>query len=326
MNVGLRQLRVFFAVARSGSFSRAALEVGLSQSAVSLSIRQLETELGLRLLDRTTRQVQLTAIGAILVASGVRLVDELDATLRELLDIGVQHRGRVKMACVPAVARSLMPACIAHCLARWPHISYSVDDSAASDVIRKVRRGEVEFGVASGDVEGDDLHLEDLMADPFCLVCRRDDPFAGGETLRWAQVAGRRLVMLGNTSGSRQLIETTLARTGTVVDVILELAQPSSVLGMVEGGIGIAIIPHLAAPRPDDPVLATCALIEPTATRTIVLLRRRDRSLSPAATAVWSALLELRRGSQHSVPVSAEPVPRPRASHRKRLPAPVAVK
>ena len=100
MNVALRQLRAFLAVARHGSFSRAANEVRLSQSAVSLSVRQLERELGLKLLDRTTRQVQLTSVGATLVASGSRLVDELDATLRELRDIGVQHRGHVMMACV----------------------------------------------------------------------------------------------------------------------------------------------------------------------------------------------------------------------------------
>ena len=142
MNVALRQLRAFLAVARHGSFSRAALEVGLSQSAVSLSVRQLEAELGLKLLDRTTRQVQLTAVGATLVASGSRLVDELDVTLMELRDIGVQHRGRVKMACVPAVARSLMPGCVAYCSEKWPNISFGIDDCAATEVVRKASRGE----------------------------------------------------------------------------------------------------------------------------------------------------------------------------------------
>src|SRR4051812_28980297 len=144
MNVALRQLRAFLAVARHGSFSRAANEVRLSQSAISLSVRQLERELGLKLLDRTTRQVQLTSVGATLVASGSRLVDELDATLRELRDIGVQHRGHVMMACVPAVARSLMPGCVEYCLNKWPSVSLSIDDSAAAEVVRKVARGEVE--------------------------------------------------------------------------------------------------------------------------------------------------------------------------------------
>jgi DNA-binding transcriptional LysR family regulator len=293
MNVALRQLRAFLAVARHGSFSRAAQEVGLSQSAISLSVRQLEAELGLKLLDRTTRQVQLTAVGATLVASGSRLVDELDVTLMELRDIGVQHRGRVKMACVPAVARSLMPGCVDHCSEKWPNISLGIDDCAATDVIRKVGRGEVEFGIASGDIANAELHIEPLMEDPFRLVCRRDDPIAASGVATWGQLSGRKLVMLNNTSGSRQVIEATLARTRTRVDIFLELAQPSSILGMVEAGIGIAVVPRLAAPRHDDTLLATCRLIEPSVSRTILLLRRRDRSLSPAAAAVWAALREL---------------------------------
>jgi DNA-binding transcriptional LysR family regulator len=293
MNIALRQLRAFLAVARRGSFSRAAQDISLSQSAVSLSIRQLEAELGLKLLDRTTRQVHLTAAGASLVASGSRLIEELDAMLEGLRDIGLQHRGRVKMACVPAVARSLMPRCVAHCSTRWPNVTIEIDDSAATDVLRKVGRGEIEFGIASGDVAMAELHVEPLMLDPFRLVCRRDDPIAARGTVTWAQLAGRRLVMLNNTSGSRNVIENTLARTRTVVEVVLELAQPSSILGMVEAGIGIAVVPELAAPSTDDTQLAVCTLTRPHVARTILLLRRRDRSLSPAAAAVWAVLLEL---------------------------------
>jgi DNA-binding transcriptional LysR family regulator len=293
MNVALRQLRAFLAVARHGSFSRAALEVGLSQSAVSLSVRQLEAELGLKLLDRTTRQVQLRAVGTTLVASGSRLVDELDATLLELRDIGVQHRGRVKLACVPAVARSLMPGCVEYCSSKLPNLSFGIDDTAAADVVRKVSRGEVEFGIASGDIASPELHVEALMEDPIRLVCRRDDPIAASGVVTWGQLSSRRVVMLNNTSGSRRLIEATLLRARINVDVALELAQPSSVLAMVESGIGIAVVPELAAPRRDDTLLVTCRLIKPDVTRTILLLRRRDRSLSPAAAAVWAVLLDL---------------------------------
>lgn len=164
-------------------------------------------------------------------------------------------------------------------------------------MIRKVGRGEVEFGIASGDISSSELHVQALMDDPFCLVCRRDDPLGKKRNVRWAKLAGRRLVMLSNTSGSRQAIEATLASTGTQVEVFLELAQPSSVLGMVEAGVGIAIVPELAAPRKDDTVLATLRLVEPEVNRTILLLRRRDRSLSPAASAVWDALLHLYGGT-----------------------------
>jgi DNA-binding transcriptional LysR family regulator len=293
MNVALRQLRAFLAVARRGSFSRAADEIGASQSAVSLSVRQLETELGLKLLDRTTRQVRLTGFGETLVASGSRLIDELDATLRELRDIGEQHRGRVLLACVPAVVRSLMPGCVSYCAAKWPNVSFGIDDCAARDVIGKVGLGEVEFGIASGRVTNPDLLVQPLMPDPLRLVCRRDDRLATRDNVTWACLSGRRFIMLGNTSGSREMIESTLMQVGATVEIFLELAQPSAVLGMVEAGLGIAIVPQLAAPRPDDALLVTRPLVEPEVSRTILLLRRRDRALSPAAEAVWTSLLHL---------------------------------
>jgi DNA-binding transcriptional LysR family regulator len=321
MNVAFRQLRVFLAVAKQKSFSRAARDVGLSQSAVSVSVKQLEAELGVKLLDRTTRQVQLTAVGMTLVASGSRLVDELDATLKEVRDIGVQHRGNVKMACVPAVARSLMPRCVEYCSATWPNISLNIDDCAATDVIRKVGQGEVEFGIASGEIADSELHAEALMEDTFRLICPRGDPMAASGVVTWNELSGRRLVMLNNTSGSRQVVETTLARRGIKVDIFLELAQPSSVVAMVEAGVGIAVVPELAAPRRDDALLAVCRLTEPEVTRTILLLRRRDRSLSPAAAAVWAALFDLYHDAGNAMTIERKPAvnrikPKPQPAER----------
>ncbi|MCK1492156.1 LysR family transcriptional regulator [Bradyrhizobium sp. 180] len=293
MNVGLRQLRAFLAVAKHGSFSRAAKEVSVSQSAVSFSVQQLERELDLRLLDRTTRQVRLTAVGEVLAASGTRLLGELDALLRELKDTGERRRGKVTLACVPSVARGLMPACVAHCTKKWPEISFSIEDIAAKEVVARVTRGDVEFGLSGGEIEATELHIESLTQDPFVLACRRDNALARSKAVAWAKLSDHRLVMLNNTSGSRPQILNTLANAGVRVQIALELAQPSSVLAMVEAGLGIAVIPTLVAPIKSHPELTTRRLIRPSVSRTIFLVRRRDRSLSPAASAVWTALLEL---------------------------------
>lgn len=297
MNVGLRQLRAFLAVAKYGSFSRAAEEVAVSQSAVSFAVQQLENELGLRLLDRTTRQVRMTAVGETLAASSARLLAELDTVLKELKDTGQQRRGRVVMACVPSVARGLMPGCVEHCATRWPEISFAIEDIAAKEVIAKVQRGDVEFGISGGEIDASDLHVEDLVRDPFVLACRRDDELAGSKAVSWGKLSGRRLVMLNNTSGSRPQILDTLARLGVEAQISIELAQPSSVLAMVEARLGIAVVPLLVAPPEGHPTLTTRKLIKPLVSRTIFLLRRRDRSLSPAASAVWSVLVELFGGA-----------------------------
>ena len=298
MNVGLRQLRAFLAVAKHGSFSRAAEEVAVSQSAVSFAVQQLEGELGLRLLDRTTRQVRVTAVGETLAASGARLLAELDTVLRELKDTGQQRQGRVVMACVPSVARGLMPGCVEYCAKKWPEIFFTIEDIAAKDVIANVKRGDVEFGVTGGHIDASELHVEDLTKDPFVLACRRDDELARSKVVAWGKLSGRRLVMLDHTSGSRPQIMDTLTTAGVKAQISLELAQPSSVLAMVEAKLGIAVVPMLVAPIESHPALTIRKLVRPSVNRTIFLLKRRDRSLSPAASAVWSALVQLFRRRQ----------------------------
>ena len=113
MNVTLRQLRVFIEVARLQSFSRAGDEIGLTQSAVSRCVRELEGEIGLKLIDRTTREAQLTDVSGNLVASVSRLLIDLDDALREIREIGEQRRGRVVVAASPTVACRLMPGVLA---------------------------------------------------------------------------------------------------------------------------------------------------------------------------------------------------------------------
>ena len=103
-----------------------------------------------------------------------------------------------------------------------------------------------------GEIEAGELHIESLLQDPLVLVCRRDDEFAKPKSVGWASLAGRRMVMLNNTSGSRQQIADTLTGAGVKPQVALELAQPSSVLAMVEANLGVAVVPRLVAPDLDS--------------------------------------------------------------------------
>src|ERR1700744_129109 len=128
MNVTLRQLRVFIEVARLQSFSRAGDEIGLTQSAVSRCVRELEGEIGLKLIDRTTREVQRTDVGGNLVSSVSRLLIDLDDALREIREIGEQRRGRVVVAASPTVACRLMPRVVASCGARFPYVQFGFRD------------------------------------------------------------------------------------------------------------------------------------------------------------------------------------------------------
>lgn len=292
LNVTLRQLRVFIEVARLRSFSRAGGEIGLTQSAVSRCVRELETEIGLKLIDRTTREVQLTDVGANLVGSVSRLLTDLDEALREIRDLGEQRRGRVIVAASPTVACRLMPRVVAACLERFPLITLSLRDDVQSDVLRQVKSGEVDFGVVIGPFASDDLHGETVMTDSFCVVARRDHPLGRAREVAWEALAGERLVMLDYASGSRPIIDAVMREHAVSAEVVQELGHSATVFGLVEAGVGISVLPWLALPLPAQSSLVALPLV-PRAERTVELVRRRDRSLSPAAESVWSLVAAL---------------------------------
>ena len=292
MNVTLRQLRVFIEVARLQSFSRAGDEIGLTQSAVSRCVRELETEIGLKLIDRTTREVQLTDVGGNLVSSVSRLLTDLDDTLREIREIGEQRRGRVVVAASPTVACRLMPQVVAGCGKQFPFITLGLRDDVQSDVVRKVKSGEVDFGVVIGPFSSDDLLSEPLMTDSFCLVSRADHPLAAKTRVAWSDLEGQQLVMLDYASGSRPIIDAVMSEHGVSATVVQELGHSATVFGLVEAGVGVSVLPWLALPLPADTSLVARPLV-PRAERTVELVRRRDRSLSPAAEAVWGLIRQL---------------------------------
>lgn len=297
MNVTLRQLRVFIEVARRQSFSRAGDEIGLTQSAVSRCVRELETEIGVKLIDRTTREVQLTDVGANLVATLTRLLTDLDDSLREVRDIGEQRRGRVVVAASPTVACRVMPQVVADCGRQFPYVTLGLRDDVQSDVVRKIRSGEVDFGVIIGPFSDDDLEAEVLMTDSFCVVARTDHPLAAREHVAWKDLDGEPLVLLDHASGSRPLIDAVLSEQGVHARIVQELGHPATVYGLVEAGVGISVQPWLALPLPEGSSLVALPLT-PRAERTIELVRRRDRSLSPAAEAVWGLIRLLPRRAE----------------------------
>jgi len=185
-----------------------------------------------------------------------------------------------------------MPQVIAACGRQFPYITLGLRDDVQSDVVRKVKSGEVDFGVVVGPIAADDLFTVPLMTDSFCLVSRADHPLAARKQVEWQALEGQRLVMLDQASGSRPIIDAALDAHRVRVEIVQELGHPATVYGLVEAGIGVSVLPWLALPLPADATLVARPLT-PRAERTVELVRRRDRSLSPAAEAVWSLITQV---------------------------------
>jgi DNA-binding transcriptional LysR family regulator len=289
MNVSLRQLRVFLAVAQHGNFSRAGDQIGLTQPAISRAIVELESQLGLKLLDRTTREVVLTDAGQSLKTRIGRVLEDLDQTLLDVAGLVQARAGKVRVASSPTLSAQLMPACIARCEQQSPGIQFILLDRIQQDVLASVRNGEVDFGVVIEPPSAEDLHCEVVMTDPFVLIAPPTHPLAGRRSVRWTTLNGHALVLLDHASGSRRLIDEALARHGASCPVKQELGHPTTVFRMVEAGIGISVMPALSVPAAGLLGLAVRPLT-PTVERQIMLVRRRNREPGPLAAYVWNLI------------------------------------
>ncbi|OWY39541.1 LysR family transcriptional regulator [Xenophilus sp. AP218F] len=300
MNITLRQLRVFLAVAGEAGFSRAGEQLGLTQPAVSRAIRELESTLELRLLDRTTREVVLTEAGRQLQLKLERVLGELDEVLHSARKQGEQAMGSVHVASSPTLSASLMPGIIAACRQRYPQIQLHLHDQVQRLNVAAVRGGDVDFGLVVEPDGCDDLYQETVLVDDFWLVCRQDHPLAAQAAVPWAALSGQALVLLDGSSGSRPLIDGMLRRYGVHCPVAQQLGHSQSVFRMVEAGIGVSVTPGLALPLPQGSALRLRPLL-PRESRRIVLIRRRNRTLSPAAERLWQMVLAMRQPLQSLV-------------------------
>nr|WP_314423131.1 LysR substrate-binding domain-containing protein [uncultured Erwinia sp.] len=286
MNYSLRQLRVFVAVAAQGSFSQAGQTIGLSQSAVSHSIKELEGEMGIRLLDRTTREVVLTEAGEQLASRLEHLLEELDNTLLDVRSYGQQRSGTVRVAASQTISAHLMPQCLAAGQLNYPEIRVMLRDRPQQWVLQSIRNAEVDFGIVIGPLHSDDLECEAILDEPFLLLCRIDDPLAQQRTIHWHMLNQRTLVLQDYASGSRVLIDEALRQQQVQAEIAQEIGHPATLYPMVEAGIGISILPALALPLPQGRPLMVRRMV-PEINRTIMLVRRKNRSLTPAAEAIW---------------------------------------
>lgn len=289
MNYSLRQLRVFVTVAQARSFSRAGEIIGLSQSAVSHSVKELETQTGVKLLDRTTREVVLTEAGQQLAMRLERLLDELNSTLRDVGRLGQQLSGTVRVAASQTISAHLIPQSIAESNHRYPDIDFVLHDRPQQWVLESIRQGDVDFGIVIDPGAVSDLECEVVLSEPFLLLCRDDDPLASMPQVAWQALQGANLVLQDYASGSRPLIDAALAAQGVKATIVQEIGHPATLFPMVEAGIGISVLPALALPLPQGSRLTVKRFV-PCVERQLMLVRRKNRSLSGAAHACWDVV------------------------------------
>ena len=291
INFEALDLRAFVAVVDLEGFHRAAEALNLSQPALSRRIQKLEAAVGAALLERTTRRVALTTVGREFLPLVRRMLDEFDSSLFAMRDVGRQRRGLISLACVPTAAFYFLPSVIARFNEQYPNIRFRILDLSANEGLESVARGEVEFGINLLGSSDPELSFEPLIEDPFVLACRRDHPLAQRRSLSWSDLEGQPLVAVSRTSGNRIMLDAALVRAGVSLSWSYEVTHLSTSLGLVEAGLGISVLPKLATPQGDHPIIVTRPIRNPEVSRTIGVVRRRGGRLAPAAERFLEMLL-----------------------------------
>jgi LysR family transcriptional regulator, carnitine catabolism transcriptional activator len=289
MNINLNQLRVFVAVARLGNFTRAAERLHLSQPSMSLHIRQLEQDLGVRLFDRSTRSVALTRAGDDFLPTAERLLDDVQSAVASVADLAARRRGRVAVAVLPSVAAELLPRAMAALHARHPDITVSLRDDVAELIPARVRSGEVDFGLGAIDSIDADIAGSPLVSDELIAVFPPSHPLASAKTT-WRALAKYPFVAMSRDSSVRRLTEQAFAHNGLVLEPAFEAKYMSTAVGIIAHGLGIGTLPSSAVSMVRHAGLAHAEIRGPVMKRQIGIMTRRGRSLSPAAEALVAAL------------------------------------
>jgi DNA-binding transcriptional LysR family regulator len=288
--VKLSQLRALVAIADTGSFSEAALQMDLSQSAVSHAIATLEDELGVILLSRSRQ-------GAVLTAVGQQITEEARLVLRSLQNLchqadlakGLQS-GEVRLAAFRSVATHILPEVIRQFREQYPHIPIAIDEKSHYEMVEDaVRQGHADVGFTYLPTKAD-FESWELLRDRY-LVLLPPTPAPVASPLSWADLATYPLILPPSDDGDRQHLEGLLRRQGQTLKPAYSVREDSTILGMVERGLGATIMAHLAA-QPIPPHLQVAELPMPLE-RTIGVIVLREALLPPPVYAFLDRLKTL---------------------------------
>jgi DNA-binding transcriptional LysR family regulator len=285
MNITLRQLRAFAAVADTGAFARAAERLHVSPSGLSMLVRELEHQLGLSVFFRSTRLVRLTEAGAEFLPLARKALDDLEAAVAASRSLAQVQRGRVSVAASVVAAATLLPWALRGFAQRYPGIQCVVKDGFEEAIRDQVLRGEVDLGV--GTLLEDDVGLQEVMLfqDHLVAVIPDGHPLLERGVVGWKELARHPLVALSSQSPSRQLADQAFAAAGVSVTPAYEASFSSTIISMVAAGLGVAALPVNVRQVSRRVQVHTRLLVRPTVQRTLGVFSRSDAALSPAAAA-----------------------------------------
>lgn len=286
MAINLHLLKIFHAVARSGSFSRAASELAISQPSVSIQVGELERQFGVELFEPAGKSVRLTEAGRVCYDYAGRILTLIDEAQRAMDDVKGLQRGRLLLGATQVPGTYILPALLGRLKAQLPRLEIALRIDEPRKIQEMVLRHELDLAVTGSRIALPDLEAVPLATDELVLIVGPAHRFAGLSEVAVGDLAAEPFVLRERGSGSRELLDDALHRAGVYVTPALELEGVDAVKQAVIANLGISILSRCAI---DLEVAAGRLHVIPVrglaVRRTIWLVRHRDRQLPRVAQA-----------------------------------------
>ena len=282
----LRQLRYLVALAEELSFTRAAANEHVAQPALSQQIRRLEEEVGLALVERTTRHVALTDAGELLVVRARRVLSELEAAETELEAVRGTNTGHVTIGAMHTMGPVDLSLPLALFHDRHPDVGLTVREYSSEEMAEMLRVDELDLAFLSVTerVEAHGLGLHQLVSEELVVLLPPDHALSDRRQVRMAELADEQFISFREGARLRELLFGAGRYAGFEPRVTLESNESQRVRRLVSRGLGVAILPRSDAEGPGANV-AVASLTEPALSRDITLAWREGRRHAPAAAA-----------------------------------------
>ena len=292
-DVTIKQLRSFVMVAQERSFTRAAGRMNVSQSALTIAVRDLETAIVTTLFDRTTRSVELTTQGLNFLPVAKRMLDELAQGMDDLRAHEDLQKGMVVVIATSAIINVVLAPAVHVLATAHPSISVRIIEDTTETLPNRVLNGEADFGITTLRRPIDDIERRLLLRDRLGVLCPLDHPIAlKPDDVTWADLAKYPLASLWPESGIRAMLDNDARVARILPRPKYEVSSISSLLALVERGVGIGVCAGLITCPILPKGLVFRPIVRPILQRELFFLKRKRRSLTPAANELANCVFD----------------------------------
>jgi DNA-binding transcriptional LysR family regulator len=240
----MRQLRAFVAIADAGTFTAGAQRVNVTQAAISMQIRQLETETGAPLFIRAPRRVILTEAGEHLLQRARQILREHDAALEEIAELAGAERGRLRIGSASAmVTTDSLPIILQGLRKQHTRAEVMVVSGTSEALVEQILAGELDIAFVSLPVEARGIQTEQLSQDELVAIGSTKHRLAEQTTVSPYALAGEKLILGERGGNTRRLIDLFFAQAGVSLTISMELSRQAAIRRMVEEDMGVGIVP-----------------------------------------------------------------------------------